>query len=284
MKTTTQVFVATPYRQIAFATLLSIGCTAAGAHDTWIWPVQRTVQPGVTLNLEMTSSDIFPLVDSAIRPERIAKSSCRQGETRFALTAIPPVKTDKAENKMLALTAVPPHSGAVTCWSQLYPKILDLAINKVDGYLNDIDASAETRAAWANSPKPKRWIESYTKNSKVIIPAAGATAGTTPNLSPVGLALEFVPEIDLSSGVIATSLPIMVLRDGKPLAGLSVALTSERSVLVKRVRSDKDGRVVFDAPGEGRWMLSATDLRVTNAARSIWGSHFTTLVFEVLPK
>ena len=266
----------------ATAAALSI---AASAHDTWLWSIQRTVTPGVTLNVEMTSSDIFPLVDSGIRPERVAKSQCIQSDKKFALNPITPVKTDKPEYKVLALTAQPPATGGVTCYSQLYPKILDLALNKVEVYLNDIDASAETRAASAASPKPKRWVESYTKNSKVIVPAqAGTQTPTAYKPTPVGLGLEFVPEIDLTTGMVPTDLPILVLRDGKPLAGLSIALSSERGIKPSRIRSDKDGRVVFAAPAPGRWMLSATDLNVVNAKKSIWESQFSTLVFEVLPK
>ena len=263
---------------------LSIASTLANAHDTWIWPVQRTVQPGVTMNFEMTSSDTFPLPDSAIRPERIAKSACRQDGMQFQLTPVPPAKVVGVQPKLLALTALPPREGSVICWSQLYAKILDLDLKKVEIYLNDIDASAEIRAAWESTPKPKRWIESYTKNSKVIIPVAAKTTAASKVAPPVGLALEFVPEVDLSTGVFEKTLPVLVLRDGKPLAGLSVALTSERGILTKRVRTDKAGRAIFDAPTEGRWMLSATDLRLVNKTKSIWESQFSTLVFEVLPK
>jgi hypothetical protein len=271
--------------QLSIASSICSFSIAASAHDTWLWSIQRTVTPGATLNLEMTSSDIFPLVDSGIRPERVAKSQCIQGGEKFALTPIAPVKTDKPEYKVLALTAQVPSAGGVTCYSQLYPKILDLALNKVEVYLNDIDASAETRAASAASPKPKRWVESYTKNSKVIVPApAGTQTPATYKPTPVGLGLEFVPEIDLTTGEVPTNLPILVLRDGKPLAGLSIALSSERGIKPSRIRSDKDGRVVFAAPAAGRWMLSATDLNLVNAKKSIWESQFSTLVFEVLPK
>jgi uncharacterized GH25 family protein len=272
-------------KQVLLAASVAVISVAAGAHETWLWSIQRTVTAGATLNIEMTSGDIFPLIDSGVRPERVAKAACIQGSEKFTLTPVVSATVQTPDNKVLAFIAKPPAAGGVTCYTQLYPKILDLALNKVEIYLNDIDASAETRAASAASPKPKRWIESYTKNSKVIVPAqVSPQTRTIYQPTPVGLGLEFVPEIDLTTGEVLDNLPILVLRDGKPLTGLSIELISERGIKPVRIRSDKDGRVVFAAPAAGRWMLSATDLNLVNAKKSIWESQFSTLVFEVLPK
>lgn len=49
----------------------------------------------------------------------------------------------------------------------------------------------------------------------------------------------------------------------------------------QRARSDAAGRVSIARPAEGRWMLSATDLRSTDAQQGAWESEFSTLVFDV---
>jgi hypothetical protein len=181
--------------------------------------------------------------------------------------------------KSLRLVTDVPGAGAATCWVQLAPRTLDLKPAQVAGYLDEIDATADTRAAWAASPSPKRWRETYTKNAKVVVPHG---AGTAANPGPVGLKLEFVPGVDLGAGRVRDKLPVTVLLDGRPLAGISVALTGEQKGSLQRLRSDQNGRVEFPAPKAGRWMLSATDLRVVDVAQGSWDSQFSTLVFDIL--
>lgn len=244
------------------------------AHDTWLAADQRQVPPGAELVFDMTSGDHFPVMGSSIARERIELSSCLQGAAAF------PVLPVERAAKALRLAARPPAAGAVTCWIQLKPRALDLAASKIAGYLDEIDAPAAVRNAWESAPAPKKWNEVYTKNARVIVPAAGSPAMKA---GPVGMKLEFVPQVDLASGQVAGKLPWVVLRDGKPLAGLSVALTGEHGGKPARQRSDAQGRVEFAAPAAGRWMLSATDLRPIDAAAGKWESQFATLVFEVLP-
>ncbi len=248
------------------------------AHDTWLASEQRAVTAGTSLEFDMTSGERFPVAGSAIARDRIEVSTCRQGGTTV------PLRPTGRGSKALRLAADPPSTGSVTCWAQLAPRALDLAAAKVEGYLDEIDAPAGVREAWAQSPTPKRWKETYTKNAKVIVPAVATGAGAAPAAAdaPVGLKLEFVADADLAAGRLGDTLPVTVLRDGQPAAGLSVALTSERKAPVARRRTDAQGRVVFPAPGAGRWMLSATDLRPVDAAQGTWESQFTTLVFEVV--
>lgn len=76
-------------------------------------------------------------------------------------------------------------------------------------------------------------------------------------------------------------MPVLVLLDGKPREGLSIALTGEKAGKPQRLRSDAQGRVSFPMPKPGRWMLSATDLVARDAGKGEWESQFSTLVFEV---
>jgi uncharacterized GH25 family protein len=255
---------------------LVLAASNVSAHDSWLAADQRQLAPGSELGLSMTSGEHFPVPGTSIARERIEKSNCRQGSVIFALSPV------ERKTKTLELKAQPPAGGGVTCWVELKPRELNLAINKVAEYLDEIDAPEAVRVAWAQSPSPKRWIETYTKSAKVVVPQpVGASGAGTPQ-PPVGLSLEFVAGVDLSMGRITGTLPVQVLLDGKPLAGLSVALGSERGGKPQRLRTNAAGQVTFAAPGAGRWMLSATDLRVVDVSTSKWNSHFSTLVFEVL--
>jgi len=253
------------------ACMAALTCLPALAHDSWLAAGSRTVQAGALLALDMTSAEHFPKPGTGIAPERIESAACLQAGQRFAL------QPGDRTGAVLQLSARPPAAGGVLCWVQLKPRALDLAPGKVQEYLDEIDAPAAVRAAWTSGPR--RWHETYTKHAKVIVPAPGRPA-TQPQ-APVGLALEFVPLSDWSTGQPGERLALQVLRGGQPLAGLSVALTGEQGPPAVRQRSDANGRVSFSRPAPGRWMLSATDLRPVGTDGS-WDSHFSTLVFELL--
>lgn len=76
-------------------------------------------------------------------------------------------------------------------------------------------------------------------------------------------------------------LVFQVLRDGAPLAGLAVELRGERPSDSHWQTTDVDGRVRFRAPGRGRWLLRATDLRLSTVRADMWESRFVTLAIEV---
>ena len=267
---------------LACAVISVAGCLAlpASAHDTWLASKQKTARAGVELDFDLTSGVRFPALGKGPKAERIGNSGCVQSGTKFDVVpgAVRPTS--------LAMTARVPANASVTCYVELKPFLLDLKVTKIGEYLDEIDAPASVRQAWAAAPTPKRWLETYSKHAKVIIPSApgqpaSAVATPEPVAAPVGLALEFVPEVDLSTGSLAGKLPIKVLREGQPIEGLSVELVSARNSKGTWQKTDAQGRVEFAAPAPGRWMLRATDLRVTNAAESTWASRFATLVFEI---
>lgn len=248
---------------------------SASAHDTWLASDQRFIRPGAELSLQMTSGERFPTLGSVIAPNRIERSGCRQGAATFNF------KPGRREPKALRLTASPPAAGSVTCWVQLAPRTLELKEADVSHYLDEIDAATSVRQAWDNAPSPRRWVETYTKNAKVLVPADAASKDL-PSRSPVGLKLEFMLQTDLSAGRNNGDVVVQVLSEGRPQPGLSVALTGEGPGTPQRSRTNANGEVSFKTPSEGRWMLSATQLRSAEGRPDEWESQFTTLVLEVL--
>ena len=261
-------------RNLAAVFVMCVGFSAS-AHDTWLASDQRVLSNGAELNLQMTSGERFPMLGSVIAPNRIARSACQQGAATFDF------KPGRREPKALRLTATPPEAGAVTCWVQLAPRTLELKEAEVAHYLDEVDAPTSVRQAWENAALPRRWVETYTKNAKVVVPAETASKGL-PSGPPVGLKLELVLRADLSAGRSVGDFSVQALLDGRPQAGLSVALTGEGPDKPQRARTNANGEASFKAPGLGRWMLSATDLRPAEQRPGEWESQFTTLVFEIL--
>lgn len=255
---------------------LATATALAAAHDTWLATEQRGVDAGGELSLLMTSGERFPILGTVIAPSRIERAACRQGASTVAF------KPPRREPKALRLSTQPIEAGAITCWVVLAPRSLELKETEVDHYLDEIDAPVDVRSAWERAARPRRWIETYAKHAKVTVPAAAA-GSVGPAEAPVGLKLELVVGKDLSEGRIDTDLPVLVLLDGKPRAGLSVALTGEGPGAPQRQRTNAQGEAIFAAPTSGRWMLSATDLGPAPSRPGEWESQFTTLVFEILP-
>ena len=242
---------------------------ASLAHDTWLASTERHVPTGKALEFAMTSGERFPAAETAIAPNRIETANCHQSGKNFAL------KPDRKSDKTLHLKARPGNISTTTCWVQLKPRELTLDTAKVQEYLDEIDVPQATREAWAKAPEPRQWNETYTKNAKVIV--SGADAAVTKD-QPVGLKLELLVA---STPASSPTLSVTALLDGKPLAGLSVALTSERAGAVQRQRTNAQGQAAFPQPTAGRWMLSATDLRPDALNKGLWTSQFSTLVWDV---
>lgn len=245
----------------------------AFAHDTWLVPRQPTVTTGADMVFDSTSGHRFPTLDSGPKPDRVDAAACKQAGRTLVLAP------GDWSAKTLPFSTRATGPGGMLCWLELKPKELDLKPAKVDGYLKEIDAPDGVKQAWAKSPEPKRWVEVYSKHAKTIVPGKTTEAAAS---APLGLALEFVPEVDLSTGVLKGPLKVRVLKKGAPLAGLAVELVGSDGQ-GRWTKSDAQGRLEFPAPRTGKWLLRATDLRPTDAAKGLWESQFATLAFELLP-
>jgi len=255
---------------VATVALWSIG---VWAHDTWLSAEQPAVRAGTSLELLMTSGERFPTLGSLIAPRRIATSACRQGSETLSL------KHAKREPKALRLSTKTPTNDPVTCWVRLEPRTLELNESTVAHYLDEIDAPLSVRDLWKAAKAPRRWSETYAKNAKVMVP--GTLKGPSTAADPVGLKLELVLLGDPAANPSDGKLPVLVLLDGKPRDGLSIALTGEHDGPIQRQRTDAKGSAVFRFPQAGRWMLSATDLVAVDASKGDWQSQFSTLVFDI---
>jgi hypothetical protein len=77
---------------------------------------------------------------------------------------------------------------------------------------------------------------------------------------------------------------VRLLRDGRPLAGLPVALHNDLSPLVLWQASDADGWVTLVLPLTARWLVTSVDLRPSGRQANAWESRFASLAIETLPR
>jgi uncharacterized GH25 family protein len=152
---------------------------------------------------------------------------------------------------------------------------------KVPLYFAEARPPAAVREAWAGmQARQVPWQESYRKFARIELAVPGAArAQLAAARRPVGMDMEIVVRGDEP---IAVGRPVefQVLRDGKPLAGFSVELVSERSPLGVWRETDSEGVVRHTLPFAGRWLLRGTDLRLSQRREDSWESRFATLTFE----
>ena len=241
------------------------------AHDTWIAPDRFTAHRGETIVLHLTSGMEFPKLDTAIKPDRVARAVIRVGRQSSVMKPRP------GEHSLDFLTRIR-SSGVATIGVELQPKSIELTPPQVTEYLDEIGADADLRRAWNDRPEPKRWREIYTKHAKSFVRVDNPDDSWK---EPLGLGLEFLPLVDPTSLHAGDTLPVRLIESGKPLADFSVGVVGEADSHGTILKTDSNGRVNVPLPRAGRYMLRATHLRPAQGADADWISEFTTLTVNV---
>ena len=254
--------------------LLLLVAGGAAAHDTWLLPASMRVPVGRPVLISLTSGMAFPADDFAINPARVARAEVRLAGTTARLAR--PVHGDQA----LRFRWRPARAGVAALVVELAPKTLTLAPGLIGEYLDEIDASPALRASWAALPAPKQWRERYVKHAASFI-RVGRPARDSGWAAPTGMGLEIVPLADPTTLEAGDSLPVRVLRAGRPLAGFAVASRPEGKGIARQVATDADGRATIALPTAGRWMLAGTDLRRSSEVGLEWESDFATVTIGV---
>lgn len=239
-------------------------CGALAAHDTWL----ETGRGKAARILQLTSGMAFPVLDYAIKPERVERAWGRTTAGELLL-----LKPRRGRHALMFNTPAAPGSFAV----QLAPKTLDLEAGKVAHYFDEIHASEALRQRWRDTPAPRRWREQYVKHSKTL--AARGTDCAARFADVLGLGLEIVPEADPCLLAAGGSLPVRVLQAGAAKPGLMLALVASGGREVAVQGTDAEGRARFTLSARGRWLLRATDLRPATVEGLDWQSDFTTYTF-----
>jgi len=242
------------------------------AHDTWVAPDRFAVRRGDTIELHMTSGMAFPKLDTAIKPERVARALIRAGGRSSMMMPL------RRGAHSLDFRIHSRSTGVATIAVDLKPNTIELSPKQVAEYLDEIGADAELRRMWADAPEPKRWRETYTKHAKSFVLVE------TPDDSwkaPMELAFEFVPLTDPTSLRVGGTLPIRLIESGKPLANFPVGVVHGTDGDATILKTDDEGRVDVPLPKSGRYMLRATHIRPAQRTDADWISDFTTVTLNV---
>ena len=244
------------------------------SHDTWLLPARTSVPVGANITFDLTSGMAFPLLEYAIKAERIERAVVRLSGQIIDLSE------RRAASKSLRFTTQLAAPGIATVAVSLQPKSLELTPPKVIEYLAETGAGPEIKRAWAQM-KPPRWREVYAKHAKTFV-RVGSVEQDKSWAEPIGLALEIVPEKDPTSLRAGDEVPVHVLKKGQPLAAFPLGLLRSGAKHGLIQKTDAEGRTIFKLPHAGKWLLRGTELRKASAPDQDWESDFTTMTITVL--
>lgn len=263
-----------PVQTIVSAALL-LAAGSAAAHDTWFRSGAADPQ-GVRLALG--TGNRFPAMETGVDAVYLSNQGCRGAGVTTPVTPMTAMTPAAPSGNGPAALELRGPAGAATCWAQLKPFEIELPADKIALYLDEIQASAELRARWAEmAGRGVKWFERYTKHARIELDGAGS--------APVAMGMDMLLEGEPGRGPVRVgdALNFRVLRDGQPLAGFAVELRGDASRFGIWRRTDAEGRVALKAPLAGRWVLRGVDLRLSATERDVWESRFATLAFDVLP-
>ena len=259
---------------------LILGITLAGpafAHDFWLQPRSWQIAPGVPLPFVVEvghgsfrqqwgadgghllalndlatggAVDVRPLFKPGGEVPHLTRTFRREGLHWVSL-----VSTNAASN---------------------LPSIRFNDYLKVEGLTPAIDA--RTRAGTMNS----NGRELYSRRAKALIQVGRPkTSDDALATRPLGMTLEIVPLRNPYSLGADHMLPVQILYDGRPLPGALVKLTSLEfdAKPLRMVRSDAAGRVTFQVPPVGDWLINVIWTKPINSKAADFLTTFSSLTF-----
>lgn len=244
------------FPRAAAALLAAIGfAVPAAAHDFWIEPAAYWTAPGA-----MTAMTL----QAGLGPERQRSRIPLRRVIRFTASTPRGVSLDLRDGLTLGaatadgafrLTAPGGHVLALQTDNRAQSHLPAVRYN---AYLEDEGLTPAQAWREQNRQADRDGAEIYSRQAKTLV-QVGPPGGDQKQVTrPVGLTLEIVPERSPYALPRATSLPVRVYFEGRPLAGALVKLTDldHDAAPLATHRTDASGRAQFDIPGPGRWLLN----------------------------
>ena len=273
----------------------------AFAHDFWVQPSTWRARAGERISVELRVGHPGDS-DSVARDPRLFRGF-------FARRSGQPVTADSevvgVDGRSPAGYARPKEAGSWRIAYESEPRWLELEAAKFERYLaqEGLEEIVRERAALGESASPGR--EFYSRCAVALLHVRGdsrpegspraepseADGSHRPSAfeSPLGLPLEIVPDHDPMALEAGDALSLRILRRGLPLEGVLLCLDPlvPDPELSRQARSDARGRVTFELPAPGGWLVTAVAME--RAPREVrdrpdrpadWVSHWASLSFE----
>ncbi|MEX2154208.1 MAG: DUF4198 domain-containing protein, partial [Gemmatimonadaceae bacterium] len=268
------------------AVFSSVGALAA--HDFWLVPNAFQVAAGDTVAVLGQTSSRFPTTESAVATDRVAEARIIGAASDVRISDL------SIHGKSLRLRARPSVAGQYVVTATLHWRSMRESAESFRRYLRLEGAPAaleridRERLLSGRDSVTRR----YAKYAKTLIQVGDGGGRTYSRIA--GHPLEFVPDRDPAALRAGDTLPVRLLFQSRPLAGLRVhasAVEWTGDAIPEHPRETaKDAAFVTDANGAIRVPITSAGLwnvRTIQIAQSSsgsgadWDAHWATLVFLI---
>ena len=265
----------------AFALMSSLIAPNVSAHEFWMWAdpffPKRGADANITLNVgEYFKGDLIGFATiNAAAVHRYSEGKVENLQERILPNVILPgleLNFAKAGTHMVSFDS--------------YSSQIVLPADKFSAYLHDegLDDIIRQREKSGNAATPGR--ERFWRCVKTLLSVGGKSDAT--HAVQTNQRIEIVALSDpFSKSKQRTGLDFLLLFDGKPLAAALVKAwhKEDGQTMMIRATSSVDGKVHFNLPLDGGWMLSVVHMiPVTDSADVDWDSYWGNLSFSLRQK
>lgn len=233
-------------RRLLGYVLLSASLAApAATHDFWIEPSTYRPEPLQRVTLRHRVGNHF-LGDPVPRDEGLMVRFVTlggDGEKRVpGVHGVDPAGIAQA-----------PETGTLVVAYQSRGSVAELPSDKMARYAEEEGVASQLPAGWQRKALLR---DSFSRSVKSLLVVHGRGSAGFDRVA--GLPLELVPLVDPAGLAAGGALPVRLLWQGKPVAGIQVAALSRLDPSKALVaRTDGDGRVTFTLPRTGEWLVKA---------------------------
>ncbi len=252
--------------------VLTLAAASLSAHDVWIEPTTFRPAPGEIVGLRLRVGQDFlgdPMPRNAALVDQFVVEDAEGRK--------PVVGRHGADPAGLLRVATP---GTLVIGYRSRPSLAEQAGDKFHQYLKEegLEAIAALRARRGHTG-PVR--ELYSRCAKSLL-RSGASKDADGD-RPLGFTLELVAERNPFAMEAGQELPVRLTYENRPLAGaLVVAINRLHPSEKVSARSNRDGRVRFQLPRTGPWLIKAVHMIEAPAdAGADWVSYWASLTFEL---
>ena len=239
----------------------------AEATEPWLLPERFTATPGATLQFHFAGSDDLPDGKTPLTVENVLSARWFAYPGRSGDLAV--VERPGGPLRFSAALAAP---GVVTVSVSFKAERTEIGPGEVESYLREINADSSVRTAWLNEPRRGRWQELRSRFAKTFVRVGEPTAGTGGWEEPVGGNLELVPRRDPTDLLEGDSLPLRVLSNGRPLAGIAVQFVAAGGNREHIEFTDERGWVTAVLDRAGIWLIQGITMTRSSGGGEPWVS------------
>jgi len=246
------------------------------AHDMWLESESFIIkEPGSRVLIRNGNGTIYEKSENAVTTDRIARLVILDPNGN-EVTPDPPVVTEP----WLDIFFTPLSAGNYWVGLATRPNRIRLTGAEFTDYLEHDGIPAILRERQEKGISNREEVEQYSKYVKAFLKVGSKTAPIFNH--PLGLTIEIVPlknPYKLSSG---DALPVQVLFQGEPLAGLSLhAGSDDRPQEVSSTVTDREGKASIRLSNPGRWYIRGIHLFQVDKNDHSYESYWATLTFQV---